>query len=131
MLIDAMRPFDLELRAGVHTGECERVGLDVAGMAVHVGARVEGQAKPGEVLVTRAARDLSQGAGLNFVSRGKTTLKGVPGRWELFGVTAAGDAEIRADPEQKLRLADRALLTAARRAPGLLRAASRLTQARR
>ncbi len=131
MLMDAMRPFDLEIRAGVHTGECERVGLDVAGMAVHVGARVEAEARPGEVLVTRAARDLSQGAGLNFASRGKTTLKGVPGQWELFGVTPAPAAHVCPAPAQKLRLGDRVVLKTARRAPLLLRAMSQLTKPRR
>jgi len=76
------------VRAGVHTGECERVGNDVAGIAVHIGARVMGEAGAGEVLVSRTVTDLVAGSGLRFFSRGAQALRGVPGEWELFEAAA-------------------------------------------
>ena len=72
------------IRAGIHTGECERVGGDVAGIAVHIAARVMGEAGAGEVLVSRTVTDLVAGSGLRFGSRGPRALRGVPGEWELF-----------------------------------------------
>jgi class 3 adenylate cyclase len=73
----------LQVRVGVHTGELERIGDDVGGIAVHIGARVAAAAAPGEVLVSRTVTDLVAGSGLAFASRGEHDLKGVPGRWEL------------------------------------------------
>jgi pimeloyl-ACP methyl ester carboxylesterase len=81
----------LELRAGIHTGECEVVGSDLAGMAVHLAARVQATAKPGEVLTSGTVKDLVVGSGLAFEDRGTHVLKGVPGEWPLYAV--AGDAE--------------------------------------
>jgi class 3 adenylate cyclase len=78
----------IEVRAGLHTGECERVGGDVAGIAVHIAARVMGQAAAGEVLVSRTVTDLVAGSGLDFASRGAPELRGVPGRWEVFAASA-------------------------------------------
>jgi class 3 adenylate cyclase len=75
------------IRAGVHTGECERVGSDVAGIAVHIAARVMGEAGAGEVLVSRTVTDLVAGSGLGFEPRGPRELRGVPGEWELFQAT--------------------------------------------
>jgi class 3 adenylate cyclase len=80
---------ELPVRAGLHTGECERDGDDVAGIAVHIAARVMGNAKAGEVLVSRTVADLVAGSGLGFASRGPTALKGVPGEWELFAAQEA------------------------------------------
>lgn len=120
-LSQAVEPMGVEIRAGVHAGDVERVGLDVAGIAVHVGARVQAAAEPGEVLVTAAARELSHGSGVEFHSRGGHELKGVPGEWDLYAVT--GDRtvlELTAESEP-LRVSDRVVLAAARRAPGLLR----------
>ena len=74
----------ITVRAGIHTGECERVGSDVAGIAVHIAARVMAAATPGEVLVSRTVTDLVAGSGLRFDSRGPRGLRGVPGEWELF-----------------------------------------------
>jgi class 3 adenylate cyclase len=79
---------DLQIRAGVHTGECERIGDDLAGIAVHIGARVGSAADPGEVLVSQTVRDLVVGSGIEFEDRGAQTLKGVPGEWRLFAVAA-------------------------------------------
>ena len=76
----------LEVRVGLHTGECEMVGRDVRGMAVNIGARVAGVAAGGEVLVSRTVRDLVVGSGLEFSPRGPHELKGVPGEWELFAL---------------------------------------------
>ncbi len=74
----------LEVRAGVHTGEVERVGNDVAGIAVHIGARIGALARPGEVLVSGTVRDLVAGSGLAFTDRGTHELRGVPGEWRVF-----------------------------------------------
>jgi pimeloyl-ACP methyl ester carboxylesterase/class 3 adenylate cyclase len=84
----AVRPLGIEVRAGLHTGECEVIGGKVGGIAVHIGARVAGLATPGEVLVSGTVKDLVAGSGLRFEERGVETLKGVPGEWRLFAVTA-------------------------------------------
>ena len=76
----------LEIRAGVHTGECELIGTDVAGLAVHVASRVESTAEPGEILVSNTVRDLAAGSGLDFIDRGAHELKGISGTWQLFAV---------------------------------------------
>jgi len=77
------------MRAGLHTGECEVIGEKVGGIAVHIGARVAGLAKPGEVLVSNTVTDLVAGSGIRFEERGAHTLKGVPGEWRLFAVAPA------------------------------------------
>lgn len=77
----------IDVRAGVHTGECERRGDDLAGIAVHIGARVAGLAGAGEVLVSSTVRDLVVGSGIGFSERGVHTLKGVPGEWQLLAVS--------------------------------------------
>ena len=78
------RAVGLDVRAGVHTGEVELHGGDITGIAVHVGARVAAAADPGEVLTTTTVRDLVAGSGIEFVDRGTTSLKGVPGEWQLL-----------------------------------------------
>ncbi len=85
---DGARRLGLEIRAGLHTGECEIRGDDLGGIAVHVGARVAGLAGPGEVLVSRTVVDLVAGSGIEFTDRGECELKGVPGMWQLFAVHA-------------------------------------------
>jgi class 3 adenylate cyclase len=80
---------DAEVRAGLHTGECELIGSDVGGIAVHIGARVGALAGAGEVLVSSTVKDLTAGGGIAFEDRGAYTLKGVPGDWRLFAVTDA------------------------------------------
>jgi class 3 adenylate cyclase/pimeloyl-ACP methyl ester carboxylesterase len=87
--IDAVRGIGLDIRAGVHTGECELHGGKLAGIAVHIGARVAGQAGPGEVLVSSTVRDLVAGSGLEFEDRGEASLKGVSGGWRLYRVSGA------------------------------------------
>ena len=79
-----VRSLGVEVRAGLHTGECEIRGDDVGGVAVHIGARISALAGPGEVLVSSTVRDLVAGSGIDFEARGAHTLKGVPGEWSLF-----------------------------------------------
>jgi class 3 adenylate cyclase len=86
---DSLRDLDLEVRAGLHTGECERDGERMTGIAVHIGARVAAMAGPGEVLVSRTVKDLVAGSGIELDDRGEHELKGVPGDWQLFSVRAA------------------------------------------
>lgn len=80
------RDLGVEVRAGLHTGECELRGEDLAGIAVHTGARVAALAGPGEVLVTSTVRDLVAGSGIEFADRGRHELKGVPGEWQVLAV---------------------------------------------
>jgi class 3 adenylate cyclase len=82
----AVRPLDLQIRAGLHTGELEMAGDDVRGMAVHIGARVAAVAGPGEVLVSSTVKDLVAGSGLEFEDRGGHQLKGVPDAWQIYRV---------------------------------------------
>jgi pimeloyl-ACP methyl ester carboxylesterase len=84
----AVTSLGVRVRAGLHTGECEVAGDKVAGIAVHIGARVAGSAAPGELLVTSTVKDLVAGSGLRFEDRGSQALKGVPGHWHLFSVQA-------------------------------------------
>jgi class 3 adenylate cyclase len=88
----AMPALGLEVRAGLHTGECEVVGDKIAGLAVNIGARVAALAGPGEVLVSSTVRDLVAGSDLDFEDRGVAELKGVPGEWRLYAV-AQGSME--------------------------------------
>jgi class 3 adenylate cyclase len=80
----------LQMRAGLHTGEVEVLGDKVAGIAVNIGARVAGEAEPGEIVVSSTVRDLVAGSGLSFADRGRTRLKGFEGTWQLFAVVASG-----------------------------------------
>jgi len=127
----------VEVRAGVHTGECELLGEDVGGMAVHIGARVAAKAGSGEVLVSSAVRDLVVGSGIEFDDRGTHELKGVPGSWTLLAVRDGGAAQRRdaAVPPAPDRLApnletarrgDRIALRIARNTPSVGRFVSRV-----
>ncbi len=90
---DSVAELGLELRAGLHTGECEVIDEKVTGIAVSIGARVAAEAAPGEVLVSQTVKDLVAGSGLEFDDRAVATLRGVPGDWRLFAVR--GLAEVR------------------------------------
>ena len=85
---DAVQALGIELRAGLHTGECEVRGDDIGGIAVHIGARVSALAGPNDVLVSSTLRDLVIGSGLEFDDRGAHQLKGVPGEWHLSAVAS-------------------------------------------
>ena len=84
LIREAVRALGLDVRSGVHTGECELVGKGLAGITLHIGARVSALAGSGEILVTQTVRDLVAGSGLSFNERGKHRLKGVPDEWRLF-----------------------------------------------
>jgi pimeloyl-ACP methyl ester carboxylesterase len=88
-LARAVEALGLELRVGVHTGECEVLGDKYSGLAVHLGARVAGVAQPGQVLVSSTVKTLVVGSGLGFADAGTHVLKGVPGEWQLFAATVA------------------------------------------
>lgn len=88
-LRDSIRALGLEIRAGLHTGECEVMGDKLGGIAVHIGARLTAMAAPGDVLVSSTVKDLVAGSGLRFNDRGVHVLKGVPGEWRLFAVDAS------------------------------------------
>ena len=83
---ERVKPLGLQVRTGLHTGECELIGDDVGGIAVHIGARVASAANPDEVLVSSTVRDLVAGSGIKFIDRGPHTLKGVADEWRLFAV---------------------------------------------
>ncbi|MEK6327436.1 MAG: adenylate/guanylate cyclase domain-containing protein [Actinomycetota bacterium] len=137
----AVRGLGMEIRAGIHTGECEVMGDDVGGIAIHIAARVNAVAVSGEILVSRTVRDLVVGSGIAFEERGTQTLKGVPGEWSLLAVVPEGAAQESPElkitkietpsPRETMRRSDRIAAAVARRAPGVLRAASRLETHRR
>lgn len=91
-IVEAVRQIGLEIRAGVHTGEVERLPGKVGGLAVHVAARVAGQAGAGQIVTSGTVRDLVAGSGIEFNDLGDRELKGVPGTWRLFEVVNAGGA---------------------------------------
>jgi len=91
-----VRPLGIEVRAGLHTGECAIIGDKVGGIAVHIGARVAAAAGPGEVLVSATVRDLVAGSRIGFEPRGVRGLKGVPGEWSLYAVSSDGSSSARA-----------------------------------
>lgn len=83
-ICEAAPGLGLAVRAGVHSGECEVLGNDLGGIGVHIGARVASAARGGEVLVSSTVKDAVSGSGIDFVDRGDHSLKGVPGRWQLY-----------------------------------------------
>ena len=87
-IADEVSVLEIAVRVGIHSGECEVIGDNLAGIAVHTGARIAGQASPSEVLVSSTVRDLVAGSGIRFEDRGRHPLKGVPGEWSLFAVAA-------------------------------------------
>jgi class 3 adenylate cyclase len=97
-ITEAARELGIEVRIGIHTGECELIGDDVGGMAVHIASRVNGQARPGEVLVSGTVFGTVVGGPFGFEDRGFHELKGVPGRWPLFTLSARERAPATAGP---------------------------------
>ena len=126
----------VDIRAGIHTGECELRDTRIGGLAVHIAARIVAQADPGEILVSRTVCDLVVGSGTGFVDRGNAELRGVPGTWQLLAVDrrgpAAGSAEAQLvamptpSPRATMRRSDRAVELMARRTPWILRGMARL-----
>jgi pimeloyl-ACP methyl ester carboxylesterase len=129
----------IRIRAGIHTGECELLDNDIGGLAVHIAARILGQAGAGEILVSRTVRDLVVGSGTGFEDRGSVELRGVPGTWQLLAVDRhgprAGSAEAELvstptpGPRTAMRRSDRAVAAMARRTPWILRGVARLAPA--
>ena len=85
-IVEGVRELQIEVRAGLHTGECELIDGKVAGIAVHTGARIASLAAPGEVLVSSTVKDLVAGSGMAFQEHGLEDLKGIPGEWRLYAV---------------------------------------------
>jgi len=83
---EKIRPLGLQVRTGLHTGECELIDGDIGGIAVHIAARVAAVAETDEVLVSSTVKDLVAGSGFQFADRGAHNLKGIPGDWRLFVV---------------------------------------------
>jgi len=129
----------IEIRAGIHTGECELLDSDIGGIAVHIAARILGQAGAGEILVSGTVRDLVVGSGTGFEDRGSVELRGVPGTWQLLAVDRHGpragspEAELVSMPtpgrRTAMRRSDRAVEAIARRAPWILRGMAHLAPA--
>ena len=126
----------IQIRAGIHTGECELLENDIGGLAVHIAARILGQAGAGEILVSRTVRDLVVGSGTGFEDHGSVELRGVPGTWQLLAVhrhgPPAGSAEAELastptpGPRTAMRRSDRAVAVMAKRTPWILRGMARL-----
>ena len=121
---------DLAIRAGVHTGEAELAADGrLAGLAVHIGARVAASARPGEVLASGTVKELVVGSGLEFEDRGTHELKGVPGEWRLFAVAGKRARPAPLPPASDgMTRADRTAVMLARRAPTAMRLAARVVQ---
>jgi pimeloyl-ACP methyl ester carboxylesterase len=130
----------VEIRAGIHTGECELRDDDrIGGIAVHIGSRILGHAGAGEILVSSTVRDLVVGSGTEFEDRGHVELRGVPGVWQLLAVDARGlrpgsaEAQLLSaptpGPRAAMRRADRAVAAMARYTPWLIRGLARLAPA--
>ena len=85
-IVDELRPLGIDVRAGLHTGECEEIGDDIGGIAVHIGARVASMAEANQVLVSSTVNDLVAGSGLQFANHDEHALKGVPGEWRIYRV---------------------------------------------
>jgi class 3 adenylate cyclase len=129
-ITEQVQPLGIEVRAGLHTGECEFAADDVHGIAVHIGARILGLAGPSEVLASSTVADLVAGSGMRFTDRGTHALKGVPGQWRIVALAQEGGTERPAveDDDSPMRASDRLALQLARRMPRSMRAATRLAR---
>lgn len=135
-LRDDAEKLGIEIRLGIHTGECELMDTDIGGIAVHIAARILGHAGANEILVSRTVRDLVVGSGIGFQERGVVELRGVPGSWELVAVdrhgarTGSREAELAAaptpGPRAAMRRSDRAVAIVAKRTPWIIRGMARL-----
>ena len=138
-LRDHAETLGIQIRAGIHTGECELLDADIGGIAVHIAARICGHAGAGDILVSRTVRDLVVGSGMGFEDRGTVALRGVPGSWQLLAVdphgARAGSAEAELastptpGPRTTMRRSDRAMAVMAKRTPWILREMARLAPA--
>lgn len=121
----------IEIRIGIHTGECELLDCDIGGIAVHIAAQILGHAGAGDILVSCTVRELVVGSGTGFEDHGSVELRGVPGAWQLLAVerhgARAGSAEAQLvstptpGPRSTMRQSDRAVAVMAKRTPWILR----------
>jgi class 3 adenylate cyclase/alpha-beta hydrolase superfamily lysophospholipase len=124
---DGVAELGIELRSGIHTGECEAIGEDLGGLAVHIGARVGALAGPGEIVVSSTVKELVVGSDMQFTNRGEHELKGVPGSWHLYALGEKRTPLLELDAAAGyMRRSDRVAVTLARRMPRAMRLAGRL-----
>lgn len=126
-LRDGVAELGIELRGGIHTGECEAIGEDLGGLAVHIGARVGALAGPGEIVVSSTVKELVVGSDMQFSDRGEHELKGVPGSWHLYALGEERAPRVELDgAAEYMRRSDRVAVTLARRMPRAMRLAGQL-----
>jgi len=117
----------IQLRSGIHSGECEAIGEDLGGLAVHIGSRVGALAEPGEILVSSTVKELVVGSDMQFTDRGEHELKGVPGSWRLYALGHERKPQLEMDAAGGyMRRSDRVAVTLARRMPRTMRLAGQL-----
>jgi class 3 adenylate cyclase/pimeloyl-ACP methyl ester carboxylesterase len=130
-LRDGVAELDIELRGGIHTGECEAIGEDLGGLAIHIGARVGALAGPGEIVVSSTVKELVVGSDMQFSDRGEHELKGVPDSWRLYALGEERTTQVELDGTAGyMRRSDRVAVTLARRMPRAMRLAGRLANRR-
>jgi len=126
-LHDEVAELGIELRSGIHTGECEAIGDDLGGLAVHIGARVGALAGPGEIVVSSTVKELVVGSDMQFTDRGEHELKGVPGSWHLYALGEERAPRVELDGAAGyMRRSDRIAVSLARRMPRAMRLAGQL-----
>lgn len=126
-LRDSVSELGIQLRGGIHTGECEAIGEDLGGLAVHIGARVGAIAGPGEIVVSSTVKELVVGSDMQFSDRGEHELKGVPGSWHLYALGEERATQVELDGAARyMRRSDRVAVTLARRIPRTMRLAGQL-----
>jgi class 3 adenylate cyclase/pimeloyl-ACP methyl ester carboxylesterase len=126
-LRDGVGELGIELRSGIHTGECEAIGEDLGGLAVHIGARVGAVAGPGEIVVSSTVKELVVGSDMQFSDRGEHELKGVPGSWHLYALAEGRTPQVELDGAAGyMRRSDRLGVLLARRTPRAMRFAGQL-----
>ena len=130
-IVSSLNSLGVTVRAGIHTGECERIGEKLGGLAVHVAARIAAMAEANEVLVSSTVRDLVVGSRLHFKDRGSHELRGVQGSWHLFAVVPEGPNSVKgaprlAGPRERMSRMDQGIVAAAKHMPWLLRFLARI-----
>jgi class 3 adenylate cyclase/predicted alpha/beta hydrolase len=126
-LNEGIAELGIQLRSGIHTGECELIGEDLGGLAVHIGARVGALAGPGEIVVSSTVKELVIGSDMQFTDRGEHELKGVPGSWHLYALGQQRTPLAELDGAAAyMRRSDRIAVTLARRMPRAMRLAGQL-----
>ena len=126
-LNEGVAELGIQLRSGIHTGECEAIGDDLGGLAVHIGARVGALAGPGEIVVSSTVKELVVGSDMQFTDRGEHELKGVPGSWHLYALGEDRMPQVELDgTAEYMRRSDRVAVNLARRMPRAMRFAGQL-----